>query len=291
MKHILFYSVIVQIYGQDVEENGINCYSCDVTLDSNGNVLGIGSDECFRNEIHESFLLPCTGNQTFCVNELEVDWFFYGAQTYRMKRGCSAMAPPNECTILASHEDHMLKDCATGCTDDKCNADVEEVMKKFSANVGSKVASCLTCSYVEKDDGSVAGNKYCLDDEGHSEELYVDCPTYANIGCYTGSNSHYDRDDVLHEEVFKGCSSFDFETDLIRCNLFDNGEDATWGVCKQTCIEDNCNIGHQRPCLPGEDCSDDIETTTAPDNSTDTTDSAQRIAISLFNAFILFFIL
>ena len=89
-----------------------------VRADSNGIVVGIGSAECFSSEIHDSFLQPCQeswliilflllfiiiiliiiivqcilkGNATVCVNEMEVDWFFYGAQLYRMKRGCSAV--------------------------------------------------------------------------------------------------------------------------------------------------------------------------------------------------------
>jgi len=262
----------------DTEGNGVSCYTCDTTLDSNGIVVGIGSAECFSSEIHDSFLQPCQGNATVCVNEMEVDWFFYGAQLYRMKRGCSAVAPQErKCRTLASTDDHMLKDCATGCSDIACNKDVEEVQEMFGYDQPQTVKSCLTCSFIEKDDGTVNGNKFCLEDEGHADELLKECPKYANTACYTGSNAHYDSRGSVHEEVFKGCSTFHLsDVASFACHLFDAefDGDTHWGVCKQTCTGDNCNTGHQRPCIPDyEDCSTEApggnstDPTPAPDNS------------------------
>ena len=45
-------------------------------------------------------------------------------------------------------------------------------------------------------------NKYCADQPDLIDDIATaSCPTYANAGCYTGSNAHYSNvnDDVLVE--------------------------------------------------------------------------------------------
>ena len=136
-----------------------------------------------------------------------VDWKVRGHQQYNVRRGCS-YEPERPCFEgAASHGQAFFKDCTVTCDSDGCNHGLDEVAKKFDSGKGQE--QCLTCSYLEKSDGTVEGNDQCKD--GTTSKFSKNCPTYANSGCYTGSSLHYEADDssLALEEVYKGCSTFE----------------------------------------------------------------------------------
>ena len=75
------------------------CYTCDVTLDSNNNVIGVGNEACFHNPL-EGDLEFCSQPDAKCVTEMLVDWKLRGMQQFRVMRGCQTQARfPNNSSI------------------------------------------------------------------------------------------------------------------------------------------------------------------------------------------------
>lgn len=246
---------------------GLSCYSCDVTFDSQNQTVGYGHPSCFSNYPQQSDIMQCGPGETYCVVDIETDWHFYGKQTTRVRRGCSSTPAMRQCLSHTS-EDSMfeMKDCSTSCEGNLCNQEMDSTAAMFS--VADPQDSCFTCNYIQKDNGDVEGNVFCADEPDQLEDAAVACPMYANAGCYTGTVAHYTDEGVLNEEVHKGCSTFDLaEVDLPddvgfrTCNNFENVIDNVpqmYGMCKQTCTGTNCNMDHERPCVPsaGDDCSE-----------------------------------
>ena len=85
----------------------------------------------------------------------------------------------------------MLKDCMSSCEESGCNQDAYPAAAKFSSD--SPQDTCYACKYIEKDDGSVQGNKFCADEPDKLQDAFNECPTYADAACYTGTNAHYVR--------------------------------------------------------------------------------------------------
>ena len=67
------------------------CYTCDVTIDSNNNVIGVGNEACFHNPL-EGDLEFCSQPDAKCVTEMLVDWKLRGMQQFRVMRGCQTQA-------------------------------------------------------------------------------------------------------------------------------------------------------------------------------------------------------
>ena len=63
---------------------------------------------------------------------------------------------------------------------------------------GGNQDACYACQYIEDDDGNVIGNQNCAETptdetpEGNTTTYKVEmnCPTWAKMGCYTGSALH-----------------------------------------------------------------------------------------------------
>ena len=237
------------------------CYTCDVTLDSNNNTIGVGNDACFHDP-QEGDLQFCSQPDAKCVTEMLVDWKLRGMQQFRVMRGCQnkEMVGESDCSQGQSADGlSMFKDCLVECEGFGCNKGLDDVAELFASE--TKQEQCFSCLYIEYDDGTTEGNKYCGDEPDLIDTIATaTCPTYANAGCYTGSNAHYStiNDDILVEEVFKGCSTFDpsFE-DGSLCNIYENmgvgGEAVDVGVCKEFCVGDNCNKEHVNPNVPPKD--------------------------------------
>ena len=113
-------------------------------------------------------------------------------------------------------------------------------------------------------------------DEPDKIDVSTNCPVYANAGCYIGSNTHasLNTDDLLLEEVYKGCSTFEydeFNKGKIE-NVTSSNGNFDINVCKEYCVGKDCNKFHTY-CGP-EDSPIDPTTgpglpTTGPDGSTD----------------------
>ena len=64
------------------------CYTCSVTVDTNGIPIGWGDVECIDGAL-ERHLEECGPDQDICVGEMEIDWRPSGLQTVTMRRGCA----------------------------------------------------------------------------------------------------------------------------------------------------------------------------------------------------------
>jgi len=53
---------------------------------------------------------------------------------------------------------------------------------------GFNQQKCYSCKYVEEDNGDVNGNTNCPDKP--TDDMEMDCPSWATSGCYTGTAVH-----------------------------------------------------------------------------------------------------
>merc|ERR1711935_997824 len=171
----------------------LSCYTCDVTIDINGDVMGFGDGRC------------------------------------------ASDAPP--------------LDSSQVCNSTLCNDDMDSVTSQFST--GSDL-SCYVCTYLEKDNGDIEGNRNC-GSENVPDQFKKKCPVYADSGCFTGTNAHFTSSEVLVEEVYKGCSSFPYDEAI--CTYIDDvivegNRSTTYGICKEACSGDYCNVNHITPEIP-----------------------------------------
>ena len=139
----------------------------------------------------------------------------------------------------------LYKDCSETCDESGCNADFDTVAAKFHSEINQE--ACYSCVYTESDDGSVEGNKFCMD-EPDKIDVSTNCPIYANAGCYIGSNTHASlvTDDLLLEEVYKGCSTFEydeFNKGKIE-NVTSSNGNFDINVCKEYCVGKDRNNFH-----------------------------------------------
>ena len=95
-------------------------------------------------------------------------------------RGCKeSELVPKECTSGSSSLVHY-KDCTESCITPGCNSELDGVAHKFvESSITRGVNECNTCKYVQGDDGSVTGNKYCLDQPNKIKGVKKECPLYA----------------------------------------------------------------------------------------------------------------
>merc|ERR1712227_150036 len=222
----------------------MKCHTCEVYQDHQGNIIGAGNPACWDDPTKGDFLRECLEPGDICVTDFIVDWLPRGEMTYHISRHCGH---PSEIQPHCHEEDYqkwMWKDCKSGCTEEGCNTDFEELAKKFDAGNGDMV--CHTCAYARNFDGSIMpnSNDNCglpdvTDKLGTGNEYK--CPIYANAGCYMSSTfikqgTGYDNN--IHDD-HKGCSTF--KTDKKYCEDFVlDGQDYT--SCKETCTSNQCNF-------------------------------------------------
>ena len=84
-----------------------------------------------------------------------------------------------------------MKECATSCETAACNLAMDGAASMFSGSVPQ--SECYSCTYIVRNTGDVAGNKFCADEPDKLEDGSVSCPMYANAACYTGTSAHYVR--------------------------------------------------------------------------------------------------
>ena len=186
------------------------CYVCQVTVDSVEEIVGVGHQSCW-NDPQAYDLETCPEGFDYCSEELEADWDQFGGQTYRMKRACAKTPEPtSECIDGSDAANHFLfKDCTQHCDGDACNDGFDNLAVLFASENAQE--SCLVCSYTEDENGDVSGDSRCLNNADEIKDASQDCPIYANAGCYTGSSAWYDPKGMIHEQVWKGCSTFEYE--------------------------------------------------------------------------------
>jgi len=240
---------------QYTPEKKKSCFSCSATVDSANNTVGIGSPSCWSDFPDGNLLETCEVDEPYCIVDVEADWSIHGKQTYTVKRGCSRTPAKRMCTQGQSGQFYW-KDCADSCETNGCNSYLNGATDKFADGMNATVDSCYTCDFFENDQGDTIGNINCGDNPELVEGTETLCPPYAQLACYTGTAFHYDSEGVGHEEIYKGCSTFDLHEEEPQCSTIlesvdEEGNEDVFGVCKQTCTGDKCNQGHQRPCIPG----------------------------------------
>ena len=232
-------------------EKRLSCYNCEVTVNSLNETLGMGDFACFENPATRH-LSTCGNGDNYCKTEMLVDWMASGQQEYKIIRSCaSTIAKP--CSSGSTLNDHIyFKDCEITCTDSACNTGLDQISQYF--DTGNAQESCYTCSYLEKEDGSVEGNEYCGDESSLIKDGSKACPKYANAGCFTGTNVHYANKGTKQlEQVYKGCSTFTPKETPSCYNL--TGVEVAEGIydyaiCKEYCEGKDCNEYHKKPDLP-----------------------------------------
>lgn len=155
----------------------MSCYTCDHTVDAEGNSVGLAAMEsCFFDVPNPSYIEECAPDENFCKSDLEADWFFGGMMTWRIRRGCSKSAASSSCTEFSHNSDQMhFKDCQTSCMGANCNTGTTALFNKFDSGRTDEI-SCYSCSYLENDDGSSSGNRYCMDEADRVDGAVMTCP-------------------------------------------------------------------------------------------------------------------
>ncbi|CAG5088632.1 Oidioi.mRNA.OKI2018_I69.PAR.g11906.t2.cds [Oikopleura dioica] len=187
------------------------CYVCEVTVDHLNQTVGLGDFHCL-DDPPSTYEIECAETQTYCVTELEVDWMPNGDQETTVRRSCSATPAPTFCTIGNPYGSiYQRKDCASTCTNNLlsgCNNDLMEVGQKFADELtGEPIQSCFNCETHPGDEG-------CRLDQELGDLTVVDCPLYANAGCFT-SSSRLREGDESALDIIRGCSTFSQED---NCN-------------------------------------------------------------------------
>lgn len=267
---------------------GLQCHVCSASVDSEGNQVGLGDTRCFSYS-EQSPLTDCPADSKFCSTELLVDWYAKGNQVATIKRGCSRTPSPTEC-MTGESDRIMYKDCFEDCEALGCNTGMG-VADKFG---GGNQDTCYACQYIEDDDGTVSGNQNCGETptdetpEGNLTmyKVEMNCPTWAKMGCYTGSALHNvatmdsDHGENQREENYKGCSSFDLGSEpKFYQAVLENG--IQYALVKETCQGTLCNVGHTMPEEPGNGTDPTQPPSNPPSSATITIFSVVTLFLSL----------
>ena len=128
-------------------------------------------------------MVQCPNENDVCISDLRLDWTTRGQIVTHIIRGCKeSELVPKECTSGSSSLVHY-KDCTESCITPGCNSELDGVAHKFvESSITRGVNECNTCKYVQGDDGSVTGNKYCLDQPNKIKGVKKECPLYAQEG-------------------------------------------------------------------------------------------------------------
>ena len=139
--------------------------------------MGLAAMEsCFNDVPHPSYIQECAPDENFCKSDLESDWFFGGMMTWRIRRGCAKSAASGSCTEFSHNSDQMhFKDCQTSCMGANCNTGLNALFNKFDSGRTDEL-SCYACSYLETDDGSASGNRFCMDEADKVIGAVRTCP-------------------------------------------------------------------------------------------------------------------
>ena len=199
----------------------MQCITCQSTRGSDNTTIS-GERACW-DESEGVTPAICDSADDVCTTELLVDWLPTGTQQATIRRGCGIDNGSGTCTETISRNIQQ-KSCLTTCTEKDCNTDLEDISSLLSSK--SPVQSCFMSSYDGEDmDGLCSAN--CKHER-------ASCPSYANSGCYIGTNVHQTT-----SQVFRGCSSFSLDISP-DCSM-EFLDDSIAMVCKEYCTSDECN--------------------------------------------------
>ena len=258
----LLASLVLATNAQD-----LYCNSCSYRFDHQGTHIQTGGDErCLDiKDGDNTFRAKCNtflfdDEKMTCHTEFIADWLPDGVMEYTMKRGCKAVkkdTPADEegCPKTgAISSGFYYRDCLAYCEGEMCNAGNNDQMYNLMAikDANGKPRepnSCRSCCSRTHPETALQ----CMNDPIGLPDGNIDCPIYANGGCF---NANYHREGSTRpdeQQYNKGCSSFLFVDDITtepdystRCNT-ELGIEA----CKLTCDADSCNtgiVGEQHEC-------------------------------------------
>ena len=241
------------------QSDDLYCNSCSYRFNHQGTHIETGGDErCLDiKEGDNTFRSKCTirpfqGEKLTCSTEFIADWLPDGVMEYTMKRGCKAVkieTPEDQAScprVGAISSGFYYRDCLAYCPGDMCNSGNNDQMFELMAvkdDYGNplKPKTCRSCCSRTNPETGLQ----CMNDPIGLPDGQIDCPIYANAGCF---NANYHREGTIRpdeQQYNKGCSPFMFEDDITgepdystRCNT-----EAGVESCKETCDGDNCNIG------------------------------------------------
>lgn len=223
-------------------------------MDQFGQIVGSGDVGCYDAEgnVDERYLRVCPGDSSYCVLDMEADWYTSGDQDIRIRRSCSAVPPSGGstpgangdygvfCSEGRSDTGYQYKDCKQywdASEDEGRNKNTEQVENSLGSG---KVSSCHLC-YSD----SLVPDMRDQCQNVPAEANQTPCPKYATSGCYKSVSEHVEGSKIS-VEVWRGCSTFSMqeqggENNKATCNGF-RRNDVQYEVCKQTCEDgDNCN--------------------------------------------------
>ena len=232
-----------------VQGNGVMCYSCEVTFNQMGQMLGWGDYSCF-DDLSERHLQFCKEGSTACVTAFEADWRSTGQQTYTMRRGCGDESTEIGClSATGPNGNFHAKRCTEKCDNSEtigCN-DNNSIFNSFTQK---RVSKCKTCSDHFEDPNT--------ESDCAKGETSFPCPLYADAACFSSRASIQLESELstFSSNTYHGCSSFRISQDSKTCfNVEktdnDSGDMHIESICKESCSTDDCN--DELTALPGDD--------------------------------------
>lgn len=64
------------------ETADLKCYTCSLTTDHNGNVIGLADVDCYDLSNGDDYVIDCWIGATVCGTELIADWMPNGEQVF-----------------------------------------------------------------------------------------------------------------------------------------------------------------------------------------------------------------
>ena len=212
------------------------CYTCETTVNSEGNLVGWGDRSCLDNP-HQYHLEVCDQDQDVCVTQFKAEWKLLGEQHYTMRRGCGKSSQIETDCLTLQARNYKGRECTQTCRDLNaagCNNGTE-IWNQFAGNA---VETCRSCS------DHIFGNE-ATSDCAKLTSTSMECPIYAREGCFS-SRLVYDTNGDQESDTYHGCSSFRTRNDQKECFNVEiedsfNQQGETKTTCKETCTDDDCN--------------------------------------------------
>ena len=222
--------------------HGLKCIVCDESLDHNGNTVAPGTPGCFSGDDLSQYSQECPAGYNYCGLEFTADWLPRGFQQLKVIRRCRTTPTVDDC-ISSTLTGFQYKDCITACEGDNCNDDSEVIFDLASTRdplTGlPREINCYSCSSDFDEEDDVDNMPYCYSTPTE-QEGGIECPVYANAGCFKSKTLFERQNGDSEEHYFKGCSVFpnkekleDNEVECVTSDGIPVGEN--WLMCDAVC--------------------------------------------------------